>query len=385
MASGDGAIELDDRRGLALCERCVERGNALPVGLFAGARPRMAGGDGGLQGVGAGRGAELLGTIECSKAAANEQLIPAAAVLIEQQDGLARRAEARSGTRGLNFHQRDQTVDLRLGGREAGEDAAEAQCIFAQRGTQPVFAGGGGVALVEDEIDDFEHGRQARGAVQAGGNFEGHMRFGERALGAHDALRDGGLRSEKGAGNLRRGEAAEQAQGEGDARFGREHGMAGDEDEAEQIVLDIAVGCAGEGGGEVGEGALLLVFELAGELFVFLLDARVAAQQVDGAVLGGGHEPRAGVLRHAGRGPLFECGDQRVLGQLFGDADIAHDARQSGDDARGLHAPHGVDGAIDLAAVDVSGRHETDQSIFRGAVANAQKKARPGNNKAAPH
>src|ERR1700733_10276107 len=34
---GDGAIELDDRRGLALRERCVERGNALPVGLFAGA------------------------------------------------------------------------------------------------------------------------------------------------------------------------------------------------------------------------------------------------------------------------------------------------------------------------------------------------------------
>ncbi len=204
------------------------------------------------------------------------------------------------------------------------------------------------------EIDDFEHGGEPRGAIEAGGDFEGNVRFGERALGAHDALRDGGLRSEKGAGDLRRGEAAEQAKGERDARLRREHGMAGDEDEAEQIVFDVAVGSAGERGGEVGEGALLLFFQLAGELFVLALDARVAAQQIDGAMLGGGHEPRAGILRHAGLRPLLECGDQRVLRQLFGDADIAHDARQAGDDARRLHAPHGVDGAIDLAAVDVS-------------------------------
>jgi len=38
------------------------------------------------------------------------------------------------------------------------------------------------------------------------------------------------------------------------------------------------------------------------------------------------HEPCAGVLRHAGFGPLLECGNQRILRQLFGDADIAHDA-----------------------------------------------------------
>ena len=38
--------------------------------------------------------------------------------------------------------------------------------------------------------------------------------------------------------------------------------------------------------------------------------------------------------------------DQRVLREVFGHADIAHDARQAGDDLRRLDAPHGFDGAM---------------------------------------
>ena len=133
--------------------------------------------------------------------------------------------------------------------------------------------------------------------------------------------------------------------------------MAGDEDQAEQVVLDIAVGRGGERGREVGKGALLLFLQFAGELFMFALEPRVAAKDVDGAMLGRGHEPCAGVVRNAGFRPLLKCGDQRILRELFGDADIAHDASEAGDDARRLHAPYGVDGAIDLAAVNVSRSH----------------------------
>jgi hypothetical protein len=107
---------------------------------------------------------------------------------------------------------------------------------------------------------------------------------------------------------------------------------------------------------------------------VFLLQTCIAAQQVNSAVLGRGHEPRAGILRDAGAGPLLKSGDERILCQLFGDANVTHDASETGDDAGGFHAPDGIDGAIDLAAVDFCGGHDwfhrIDESIFRHAGAN---------------
>ena len=98
----------------------------------ARARAGVAGGDRGLQRVGAAGAAERLGALERGEAAADEQLIPARAVLIEQQDRLARRADARAEPRRLDLHQRDEAVDLGLVGRELGEDAAEAQRVLAQ-------------------------------------------------------------------------------------------------------------------------------------------------------------------------------------------------------------------------------------------------------------
>jgi hypothetical protein len=41
--------------------------------------------------------------------------------------------------------------------RELGQDAAEPERVLAQRRSNPVVAGGRRVALVEDEVDDFEH------------------------------------------------------------------------------------------------------------------------------------------------------------------------------------------------------------------------------------
>ena len=80
----------------------------------------------------------------------------------------------------------------------------------------PVVAGGGGVALVEDEVDDLEDGGEAGGELGAAGDFEGDVVFGEGAFGADDALGDGGFGGEEGAGDLVGGEAAEEAEGEGE-------------------------------------------------------------------------------------------------------------------------------------------------------------------------
>ena len=97
--------------------------------------------------------------------------------------------------------------------------------------------------------------------------------------------------------------------------------MAGDEDEAEEVIADGVV----ESGIEVGRG-LFEGFEFAAELFVFALGDGVAAEEIDGATFGDGGEPCRGIIGDAGLRPLFECGDKRFLREVFGQADVASEA-----------------------------------------------------------
>ncbi len=84
-------------------------------------------------------------------------------------------------------------------------------------------------------------------------------------------------------------------------------------------------------------------FEFESNLCALALEAFVAAQHVDCAMLRGGHEPGARIARDAGLRPLLKRGDQRVLREFLGDADIAHDAREAGDEPRRLDPPDRVD------------------------------------------
>ena len=58
------------------------------------------------------------------------------------------------------------------------------------------------------------------------------------------------------------------------------------------------------------------------------LEQRSPAQQVDRAMLRGGHQPGARVVRDARLRPLLERGDERVLRQVLGQADVAHHPRE---------------------------------------------------------
>ena len=205
----------------------------------------MTGGNGGLERVGPELATALaragFGARERGKAAADQKLIPPRPVLVQQQDRLAGRAGACAQTRGLDLHERNEAVHLGLVGRQLGQDAAETQRFLAQLRPHPVVAGGGRVALVEDEVDHLEHGGQALGKLGPARYLEGDALLGQRALGADDALGDGRLRDQEGAGDLVGRQAADQAQRERDAGFGGEHRMAGREDQAQQIVADVVV------------------------------------------------------------------------------------------------------------------------------------------------
>ena len=58
-------------------------------------------------------------------------------------------------------------------------------------------------------------------------------------------------------------------------------------------------------------------------------------------------------------GPPFEGGYESVLGEVFGNADVADDTGEGGNETCRLDAPDGVDGAVDIVcAVAVGGLHQ---------------------------
>src|SRR5262245_16326005 len=115
----------------------------------------MTGGDRSLQSVRAQRAPERLGTLERCETATDEELIPSRAVLLEERDGLSRRADPCTRPGGLDLHQGDQSVRLRFLWNQLCEDATETQRLFAERWPHPMLTSGRRIALVEDEINHF--------------------------------------------------------------------------------------------------------------------------------------------------------------------------------------------------------------------------------------
>lgn len=201
---------------------------------------------------------------------------------------------------------------------------------------------------------DFEHRHETGCEFVGAGDFEGDPRLGEGALGAHDALGDGRFRDQKGARDFIGGEAAEQPQRQRDARLGGQHRMTGGEHQAQQVIADVVV----ERIVEIRHGRFLLPGgEFTAQLLVFAFEQFTAAQMVERAVFGGGHQPGARIVRDARLRPALEGGDQSVLREFLGEADVAQQPRERGDDARRLDAPHRVDGAVDIARIYLKMSH----------------------------
>jgi hypothetical protein len=73
---------------------------------------------------------------------------------------------------------------------------------------------------------------------------------------------------------------------------------------------------------------------------------RLPPKPVDRPALRRRHQPGAGTCRHAIRRPLLERGDQRVLRQLLGEADVAHDPGEPGDQPGRLDPPDRIDASV---------------------------------------
>ena len=99
-------------------------------------------------------------------------------------------------------------------------------------------------------------------------------------------------------------------------------------------------------GVELGGSAVLRRFQFAAEQVQLAAEPFVPADLVDGPVLGGEHEPGAGVGRDALGRPLLQRGDEGVLRQFLRQADVPDQPGQAGDDPGRLEPPHRLDRAM---------------------------------------
>jgi len=228
-------------------------------------------------------------------------------------------------------------VHFGLVGLQAREHAAEPHRVLHQRRSHRVVAGIGGVALVEHEIDDFTHRYEAVAALGSCRDFEGDAGFGERTLRSHDPLRDRRLGGQERTRDLVGGEAAEQTQRQRDSRLARQHGMTRDEHQPQQVIADVV-----EHRFEV-RGAWGIV--VATDLGVLALEHLRALQMIERSILRGRDEPRGWVVGDPRGRPGLERGDERILRELLGHADVTHHPRDDRDDLRPLES----DDRLDLA------------------------------------
>jgi hypothetical protein len=104
--------------------------------------------------------------------------------------------------------------------------------------------------------------------------------------------------------------------------------MAGDEYESKEVVADVVI----DRHVAFGQGGVLPDLEIAPDHVVLLGQQRLPTQEVDRPPPADGHEPGARVLRDAGLGPLLERRDERILGEILGEAHVADNASQPGDE-----------------------------------------------------
>jgi hypothetical protein len=140
--------------------------------------------------------------------------------------------------------------------------------------------------------------------------------------------------------------------------------VAGGEDELEEIIADIVI----KGG--VGVRAVFgFDLKVIGECIELAACHLVAAEIIEAAALGGGHEPRARIVGNARHRPLVESHQQGILRQLFGETNIADEPREPRDKTRGFDAIDGLDGAVGFSTghaakrANPNGRRKASRSV----------------------
>ena len=119
--------------------------------------------------------------------------------------------------------------------------------------------------------------------------------------------------------------------------------MAGHEHQAQQVILDFGAGGLRQRFAEIRRHVIAARHHVSAEFIGLATGHLRMPQAVERTSFGRGGKPGGRVVRHALPRPLLQRGDQSVLRQFLGQADVAHHARDRGDDLRGFLLPYRLD------------------------------------------
>ena len=163
-----GRVELDHRARLLVQQAGVERRDLLPVG---GVR---------LLGLGMERGDRRLQLVRAATPPSQRRLqrrhalgdrvpLPAAAVLLLERHQRAGGIDPGRAPGVVQQHQGEQALCFRLLGHQLHQEPAEADRFRCRDRCAPGHRLGAGIALVEHQVDDAEHGRSRSGSSSRDG------------------------------------------------------------------------------------------------------------------------------------------------------------------------------------------------------------------------
>jgi hypothetical protein len=256
------------------------------------------------------------GTVEHRPPVGDLRRVPQRAILIGEQDEVpAAKPRAAAGVE--QQHHRQQAVDLRLVGHQLCERPSEPDRL----GRQLAAGGWRRISLVEDQVDDREHGGEPIGQQVVGRHPERDPGGLDLALGPHQPLSHGRLADQEGARDRGRGQAAERAQRKRDLRVDGQRRMTAGEDELESLV---------------GKGRVVhRVLHCLGHLEQTRLRGQraIAAHAIDGAVARRRHQPEARVGWDSVPRPALRGDREGLLRGFLGEVEVAEEADQCSEDA----------------------------------------------------
>ncbi len=144
--------------------------------------------------------------------------VPPAALLLGQRDQFPAGAGPGRPPGVGEQHQRQQPGDLWVGRQAGVQPPGQPDGLARQVAAGQLGAAAAGVPLVEQQVKDVQHGRQAPGALVGGRQRERLAGGFQGGLGPADPLGHGRLRNQERGGDLPGGQAGDRAQRERDGR-----------------------------------------------------------------------------------------------------------------------------------------------------------------------